>query len=76
MSPVEVIVIRSIEFVKNIKKDINNICIEEDCCDEGTVWDSEKGLCTIETFTNIIDLNDNNFIQPNSMIELKNYSFI
>lgn len=62
---------------KLIGQGINNICIEQDCCDKGTVWNSDKGLCTIETFTNILDSNDNNnIIQPNSTNELQNYSFI
>lgn len=54
-----------------------NFCVEDICCDKGTVWDKNKKRCVVdntEKFSNISPIDVS--IKPNSSNESQYYSFI
>jgi len=57
----------------------NNLCITEDCCDAGTKWNEEKGMCSVDpkstpTIENFEIMNE--IFKPYYFSETNNYSFI
>jgi hypothetical protein len=78
------------DLEQGIINNINNLCITKDCCDVGTTWNEDRGMCSVDSTQNLQTSestptkrvktenfeNMNEIFKPYYFSETNNYSFI